>query len=110
VLRSTLTMTSVLASLSAMLAIGSAPSAAATEGVPSSLVSGYATGTHATHVHHNRRARITATATKPESAAVVDPPAPEPLEQERGNHPAACIRVETFHVDTQGRLSSSMGC
>jgi hypothetical protein len=110
VLRSTLTMTSVLASLSAMLAIGSAPSAAATEGVPSSLVSGYAAGAHAAHIRHHRRARTTPAVTKPGSSAVVDPPAPVPLEQESGNHPAACVRVETFHVDTQGRLSSSMGC
>jgi hypothetical protein len=94
---STLTTTSVLASLAAMLAIGSAPSAAAAaERPPSSLASGYATA-RATHVHHGQRAAKTRTATKQVQA--VESPASVPLEQREGNHPFTCGQ---FTVNTQG--------
>ena len=105
-LRSTLTMTSVLGSFSAMLAIGSAPWAAATAGVPSSLVSGYATGAHATHVHHHPRARTTPAATKQGSAQAVDPPAPVSIDQHKRTHPSACAGPAKFRVEPQGHPQS----
>jgi hypothetical protein len=110
VLCSTLTMMSVLASVSAVSTIGLAPSAAATDGVPSALFSGYATGAHSTHIHHSRRVRTTPTATKHGSAQAVDSPAPVPLALQNADRPSACERVQTFHVDTQGHPFTSMGC
>jgi hypothetical protein len=110
VLRSTLTMTSVLASFFTMLAIGSAPSAAATDGVPSALFSGYATGAHSTHIHHSHRARTIPTATKHGSAQAVHSPAPVPIELQNRIRPSACVRVQTFRVDTQGHPLISTGC
>jgi Cu/Zn superoxide dismutase len=100
VFRSTPTMMSVLASASAVLAIGLAPSAAATVGVLSALVSGYATGAHSTHIHRNPRK---GTASKQGSVGAAHSAAPVASYEHKRTHPSACAGPKKFRVDSQGR-------
>jgi hypothetical protein len=107
---STLTMTSVLASVSAALAIGTAPSAAAApHQVPSSLVDEHAieTGAGATHRPHVHGTGIAPATTSQRSAAVIRSAAPAYADRwQEATRSSSCVRPKAFHVDSQGRTWS----
>jgi hypothetical protein len=105
-LRSRPTMTSVLASFSAVLAIGSAPSAvAAPEGGPFSPAGGYAiaTAAQASRAPHDARVGTAPARNKQGPAAAAASPIVASIDRRDGTRSSACIRPEKFRVDDQGR-------